>query len=284
MTGTQAFFLPAADGQRYCLFHPPQGTPRSLVLHVHPFAEELNKSRRMAALQSRALAAVGHAVLQIDLLGCGDSSGDFGDAHWEAWIDDLLRAQHWLAQHAATPGLPLWLWGVRAGCLLAADAARSMPSPCHLLFWQASFADGGQQLQQFLRLRLAADMLASTQPGSTRSAMEGLRQQLAAGKALEIAGYTLAPALATGLQASRLSPLPCRPPARRQLLWLEVATSDTPALSPLAHRTLDAWRGAGWTVHGQALGGPPFWQSAEMEEAPALIDATLVGLDPEPAR
>ena len=43
---------------------------------VKAWAEEMNKARRMAALQARLLAENGYAVLQIDLHGCGDSSGD----------------------------------------------------------------------------------------------------------------------------------------------------------------------------------------------------------------
>ncbi len=74
----EAFFLPVANAQhsqRFCLFHPAQGRASGApLLYLHPFAEEMNKSRRMAALQSRALAEHGYAVLQIDLLGCGDSS------------------------------------------------------------------------------------------------------------------------------------------------------------------------------------------------------------------
>jgi alpha-beta hydrolase superfamily lysophospholipase len=67
----EAFFLPAASGQRFCLFHQPDSltAARGAVVYVHPFAEEMNKSRRMAALQAKALAAAGYAVLQIDLHG-----------------------------------------------------------------------------------------------------------------------------------------------------------------------------------------------------------------------
>ncbi len=53
----------------------------------------MNKSRRMAALQARAFAAMGFGVLQIDLFGCGDSSGDFSDARWDIWKQDLAIAR-----------------------------------------------------------------------------------------------------------------------------------------------------------------------------------------------
>ncbi|HRM95473.1 MAG TPA: alpha/beta hydrolase, partial [Alicycliphilus sp.] len=118
----QAFFLPGDNGQRFCLYHPPQGSsPQGRVLYLHPFAEELNSTRRVVAQQARALAKAGYGVLQIDLLGCGDSSGEFADATWAAWLHDAQQARHWLLEQG---GGPLWLWGMRAGALLAAQLAQ----------------------------------------------------------------------------------------------------------------------------------------------------------------
>ena len=73
------FFFDADPGTRFSLYHAPnpQVPARGAILYVHPFAEEMNNSRRMAALQARAFSALGFAVLQIDLFGCGDSCGDF---------------------------------------------------------------------------------------------------------------------------------------------------------------------------------------------------------------
>ena len=193
-TQPEAFFLPASlgrSGQRFCIFHAAQGPrPRGCILYIHPFAEEMNKSRRMAALQSRALAQAGYAVLQIDLLGCGDSSGDFGDASWQAWVDDVVRACQWLRTRCDAP---LWLWGLRAGCLVAAQAARQLAEPCNFIFW-APTPVGKTVWQQFMRLKVAGDLLS----GNAKGVMDGLHQQLAAGEAVEIAGYLVAPALARG--------------------------------------------------------------------------------------
>src|SRR5436190_24333737 len=95
--GFEVFFLPAEPGARFALFHPARGpVVRGGILYVHPFAEEMNKSRRMAAQQIRAFTQCGYAVLQIDLYGCGDSSGDFGDARWDIWKSDLALAVTWL--------------------------------------------------------------------------------------------------------------------------------------------------------------------------------------------
>ena len=275
--------MPSGDGrggQRFCLHHTPAPgtTPQGCVVYVHPFTEEMNKSRRMAAMQSRALARAGYAVLQVDLLGCGDSSGDFGDATWEAWVADVVRACHWLLERSTGP---LWLWGLRAGCLLAVEASRHLTAPCNFVFW-APTPLGKTQLQQFLRLKAASDMLATGAKGVT----EGLRQQLAAGQPVEIAGYALTPDVARGLEQAMLKPpegrtAPASAP-RARLEWLEMSTREDAGLNPVARKAIGEWEHAGLTVRSHIVQGPSFWQTTEIEDAPALIPATLRALAPHP--
>jgi uncharacterized protein len=269
----QPFFATADDGlPRFGLFHPTEGAPRGLVLHLHAFAEEMNKSRRMVAMQSRALAAAGLAVLQFDLLGCGDSAGDFGDATWPRWQADARWAAAELRRRAgAEADTPLWLWGHRVGALLAAEVADSL-GPVNLLLWQPT-GQGKTALQQFLRLKAAAEML----DGGGKGVTEGLKRTLAEGRAVEVAGYTVHPELARGLETATLAP----PPQPGRAVWLEVASGENPELLPASRGALEKWRAAGWTVDAAALPGPAFWQTTEIEDAPALIEhgvVTLAGL------
>jgi len=272
--GIEAFYLPAATGQRFCIFHRPDGpiAERGALVFIHPFAEEMNKSRRMAAVQARVLAAAGYSVLQIDLQGCGDSSGTFGDAAWTDWVEDVKTAWAWLKERTDAP---LWLWGLRAGCLVAAAAARELDRPVNFLFWQPP-ASGKLHLQQFLRLKMAGAL----QDGDGKGMTQALRQQLAAGEAVEVAGYALTAALADGMERTDLSP-PARP---GRLEWLEVTGSQAEAgLAPASHRSLDTWRAAGHRVRGQGVGGLQFWQTVETTECQALVDATLAALEEESA-
>ncbi len=273
----EAFFLPVPGdnpGQRFCIFHPAQGAhAKGAVLYIHPFAEEMNKSRRMAALQSRALAAAGFAVLQIDLLGCGDSSGDIGDAGWQDWIDDVVRGALWLIEREQAP---LWLWGLRMGCLLAAQAATQLPSDAHLVFW-APATSGKLLLQQFLRLKSAANLLA----GGAKGQSQEPRQRLANGESIEVAGYHIAPGLALGLEAALLAP-PLRPPQQqassRRLEWFELSTRPNAEISPVAAKALATWQDSGVATRGNVVEGPSFWQTTEIELAPALLAATVAAL------
>lgn len=262
----EAFFLPATDGRRYCLYHPPLGEPRGSFLYLHPFAEEMNKSRRMAALMARRLAENGFGILQIDLAGCGDSSGDFGDTTWQAWLDDVRIAREWLnARHPP----PLWLWGLRCGALVAAEAARCDDMAANFLFWQP-VVSGRQHLQQFLRLKVAGEMIG----GGAKGVMEDLKRRLAEGQTVEIAGYALSPRLAQGLEEATLTP----PATPGRLLWFEVAPRTDATLSLAAQKCLEQWRTTGFEIESAVVPAPSFWQTTEIEAAPALLAATLTAL------
>lgn len=274
----QAFFLDAADGsQRLCVHHAAQGpVQRGQLLYLHPFAEEMNKSRRMAALLARALAGCGFEVLLIDLKGCGDSAGEFGEASWNDWLDDALLGVRWL-QSQAGGAQPLWLAGLRAGCLLAAQTQARLDTPAHLLLMQPP-ASGKPLLQQFLRLKLAAEL----GDGPNKGGMAELRATLERGEPLEIAGYALGAALALGLEAASLAPAA---PARglQRLVWLELSSRPDAEWTPVALQTQQRWREAGHALDARLLSGPAFWQSTELEQAPALIEAACELLGTAPA-
>lgn len=257
-----AFFLPVEPGERFCLLHSPAGVPRRAVVYVHPFAEEMNKARRMAALQARRFAARDIAVLQIDLHGCGDSTGDFGEARWETWKRDVEAAIAFLCKRYA--GVPVTLWGLRLGAALAAEIAH--PRVDHLLLWQP-VPNGSQFLSQFLRLRLASEMLAS---GAATSAMRELTQALAAGRSLEIAGYELHPDLAQAIERLKLE---SAVPSARRADWLEVVAEGT-SPRPGARRVLDAWRAHSIDANLSQATGEPFWTTVEIIECPELLAVT----------
>lgn len=268
-----ACFEAAPGGPRFLLIHRPTRTARrGTIVFAHPFAEELNKCRRMVAQTARALAADGWLVVQPDLYGCGDSAGEFAGASWEGWIADLRRAIG--AWHDGAG--QLWLWGLRAGALLLPPLVGSGNAP-NLLLWQPSL-DGSQVLNQFLRLRTTADSLE----GDRSTDRKALRRQLAAGESIEVAGYLLPPRVANALSATRFD-LPAEFNGR--VVWLEVAGApDEPVAAP-TERLVQSWSAAGRAVEFERVAGTPFWQTVEITEAPALAERTRALLaSAEPSR
>ncbi len=263
---SRAFFLETNPGKRFCIYHPHVGTCRGAVLYVHPFAEEMNKSRRMAALQSRALASIGFAVLQIDLYGCGDSSGDFRDARWEIWKNDLRLATDWLGQHVC---MPVTLWGLRLGALLMLDFANETNAPIARIFLWQPVHSGEAYLTQFLRLRLANAMIA----GKTKTSLQDLKNALASSGALEVAGYELAHDLVEAVSRLKLDELG-KPGIAHH--WFETMPDATLPLSPAASRILGCWENHGITVHTHKTQGEPFWSTQEITDCADLIDKTTL--------
>lgn len=269
----QAFFMKTAAGQRFCLYHGAAIQSRGNILYVHPFAEEMNKTRHMAAEQARQLSAAGWSVLQMDLTGCGDSEGDFGDATWALWQADLRAGWDWLKETHGEQE-PCWIWGSRFGALLAADfAEQHAMDAAGLLLWQP-VTSGAQHLKQFLRLRTVQNLMSSAdeaKPIGKAESVQSLLAELSAGQSLEIAGYRLNPQLAIPMQAMDLSRMVIVP---AQIHWLDVASQVPAALAPVSQRLAEAWRQQGKQVNLAVVTGPSFWQTQEIEFCPELLKAT----------
>lgn len=262
----EAFFLPAGDGgHRFCLYTPAHGDSCGGLLYLPPFAEEMNKSRRMAALAARAFAEQGWSVLQIDLCGCGDSSGDFGDATWDAWLEDVAAAWSWLRSRCSGR---IGLWSLRAGSLLASDWLQTSGEHPPWLMWQP-VANGRQHLNHFLRLKAASEMLVES---DAKAVMAALRAELEAGKQVEVAGYRVAPPLGRGMEASVL-----RLPAgyRSAVSVIEVVSGDRKELSAGLSIQIGKWEAGGVPVVGECVQGPSFWQTVEIETAAQLIGRSI---------
>lgn len=259
-------FLPAGDRRLFALhFGPPGGARgRGGVVLVPPFAEEMNKARRMLALQAQALAAAGFDVLIFDLTGTGESSGNFGDARWELWLEDVTAAVGWLEERSTGP---VALVGLRLGALLALDWARVRQTELlQLVLWQPP-ASGQTLMTQFLRLRLAADL---NEAG--RVTTKDLRAQIEAGHTIEVAGYDLAPELVRVIDGVQLAGL--TPPRGTAVCVFEVAPEPGGELSLPVQAALEKWQAEGVTATSEIVAGPPFWSTQEIEVCPGLIERT----------
>lgn len=247
----------------------PRGTPAGTVgqtacLFVPPFAEEMNKSRRMAALLASSLAESGTATLLADLWGTGDSEGDFKDARWNIWRADLQAGVGLLADlGAASVGLV----ALRFGALLALDVLRDLPLPVtRLVLWQPVIS-GSQYLTQFLRLRVASALADGG--GAT---VRGVREELERVGSVEIGGYELALELASSIEGARLDRV--APEIATAVHWLDVSSDPERPLAAPGQQVVDAWRRDGVSVAVERVRGDAFWATQEITEVLDLVAAT----------
>ena len=265
------FFLPTENGELHvAAWLPREGPVREWLLVAPPFAEELNKSRRMLAMLGRTVAATGRGVLLVDLAGTGDSWGDFRDARYDSWLADLLHAAHWAEQQG---GPVTAVTGLRFGALLGMELAGRLATVRQLLLWQPALS-GADVLTQFLRLRTAAGL---TGGGEARETQDSLRARLGNGEALEIAGYELSPELYAAIHGRQLASLvPDRPVSIDWFHLVRQAGATVPEAVAAAAGTLAA-RGAAVQTH--AVPGDAFWSTAEIAVCDALVAMTAARLD-----
>ena len=261
------FYLKIGQRRIFGVYHAPhQGCQRhDGLIHVPAFAEEMNLARRVVAIQARALAASGTGVLILDLFGTGDSDGDFCDARWELWMEDILAAADWLEARGRTQ---IGLWGLRMGGLLAAAMAAGRPERFkRLLLWQP-ITDGRSMLTQFLRIRVAASMGSD----SDRETTDSLRAELTQKRTIEVAGYALSVELARALDAIRMDGLDLQ--RGTHVDWFQLSSGMDGRLGATAQRVVDAWRGKGVMLSALSVTGEPFWAAPEASIAEELISAT----------
>ena len=260
----ELFFLKGAVGNLFCCYLKPNHNfeSKSAVLLLPPFAEEMNKSRRMMSTQAAQLAERGHEVLIFDYYGTGDSEGDFSDATWDIWVSDVISLVTWLASKANER---VSLLAIRMGALLVRsvlDATSTMLDK--LVLWQPVI-NGDVMLNQFYRLKMAAD-LSST--GNERLTPKEIKSMLSNGDSVEIAGYLLNPDLVNPMSMQRLEQLntiSCPP-----VYWLELTSSSDGSLSIASQNVINVFRDNNREIHTVCIEGAKFWTTVEITDVPAL--------------
>jgi exosortase A-associated hydrolase 2 len=244
----QAFHIPSPFGDLAAVYHLPEaGIPHLQdLLFIHAFAHEHYVARPVMANAWRRLAAEGTGVLSIDLPGCGDSTGDFGEATWANWLSAISIAHRWLTGKS---GRRPHIGGLRLGAALALEAVAHIDAKSILLLQPV--IRGDEMMTQFLRVRVAFSGLR----GEVREkeTTQKLRSRIAAGEKLEVGGFFLAPELA--LEIDRIDLAAQAPPIGSPIHWIETG----PAIFPRVATTVDQWRATGASVSLTHADVKPYW-------------------------
>ena len=242
-------------------YRKPQSSPKSVFVIVPPFAEEMNKSRRMLSRLAQDLAEQGYEAILPDLYGTGDSEGDFEDASWEVWCEDILA----ICRDTVANGHRLNFIAVRAGALLVFDLLSKKKLNCHtLILWQP-VVSGDAWLTQFLRLKLAADMVGDS---ANKETTKNLKSQLKEGYTVEVAGYVLSSKLANGIGSVNLKDVV--PSQCDKVYWMELVSNEDKPLLPVSKKILEKWQDA-TEIHCEAVVGQAFWSATEIVDADNLL-------------
>lgn len=260
-----AEFIASSKGRIFAIARCPENFDGRCVLVVPPFAEEMNKSRKMIAELAGRLVEQGVGVVVPDFFGTGDSEGEFADTDVEGWLDDLHATESWMQTKGMTIDSIL---GVRLGCLMAAHfVQRRKAATANLIFWQPVL-DGARAFEQFLRLRVAASLMEDK-----KETVADFKAQFAAGADVEVAGYSLSPALAAQMATLKLPSI-----SAKKLYWFEILRSSDAAVPVANLKVIENLQKSEVVVELQTVIGQPFWATSEIACLPELLDSTASAL------
>jgi len=266
------FFLSGDPGAIYCILTSDSEAENNgkTILILPPFAEEMNKSRRMLSQQANLLAAQGYTVLQFDLYGTGDSDGDFAEVTWDIWRENIARIIAWLNSQRVTQLIVLAL---RMGALLLDFLKQNTEVNIEcILLWQP-VTNGELLMNQFYRLKLASDMMGDP---ASRVSLKDIKADLAANKPVEIAGYMLNPEFSLALSTQKLDSFFVEDCPRIE--WFELIASAERSILPASQRVIDKGREKGCAINVHCIVGAQFWTTAELTDVKALHDKTLASI------
>ena len=261
----EPFFFGSPNERLFGVLRRAAETDRC-VIFVPPFAEEMNKCRRQVTETARLLAAHGYSTLVIDLYGTGESSGDFCDATWGRWQENIASAFRWASSNNLVVNA---LVATRIGCTLAADTLAATGLSVGRSIFLQPIEDGSAFLDQFLRLGAASSILQGKNNENTNS----LKQRLQNGETIEIGGYPLSSALAEDINRLKLSDSLC---ASLGKLWIfEVGRAAGVALSPDRKCIESAALQKGISTSSDRILGQPYWSSTEIVVDSDLCQTTV---------
>lgn len=258
-------FLDGENGRIFALHFCPDAAVRAHIVFLPPFAEEMNRCRHLVADQGRRFANMGYSCLIVDPFGTGDSEGELAEASWSGWHADAMTGVQWCQQQQE---LPVVLWGLRLGALLALDLAANRAGQfAGLLLWQP-VTNGKTFFTQVLRARIAY-LSGMGMPAETS---EEMRLRLQGGENIEVAGYVLGGTLAADIDNLKVSALTALSGA--EIHWLQQASASVDSPSAGVQKVVNQLVSQDNRVEVTLFQSPQIWQLSERADCHQLLEKT----------
>jgi len=247
--------------------HQPVGTPSGAAwVFCHPFAEEKLWAHRVYVSFARLLASRGAWVLRFDVMGNGDSEGEFSAATVDTMLSDIDCAIRYL-EGVSGISQGIGLLGLRFGATLAALAAERSPKVGKLVLWEPT-VDGAKYMQEMLRINLTTQSAVYKEIRHNREAL--VRMMREEGSTVNIDGYELAfPCYA---QASAVNLNAAQKRFAGPCLIVQIGREGQ-----VFRQELTALQEAYSVSEIQSAAEEPFWKEIKRwyRVAPKLFDTTL---------
>ena len=200
MYATEFHYLQSSQNSQIFLVHyspvEAAATNRAVIL-IPPFAEEMNRSKRMYVLCARLLANHGFDAICFDYSGTGDSQGNWGDYSYSDWLTNLQDVYKYV--YKDIPNISVI--ALRFGALLAVDSiAKGDIEINQCVLWDP--VDNGEALtRQLIRTKIATAMASQSKKITTQQVRDEIDQL----GYLEVGGYHVPASLIDEIDGKKIN-------------------------------------------------------------------------------
>ena len=271
MHTTDFQFLPSSQNSQIFLAHyaPLEHSAAvghtQAVIFVPPFAEEMNRSKRMYVLCARLLADAGIHSICFDFAGTGDSSGEWGEFNYAAWENNLVDVYR-LAQKFSSK---ISLVCLRDSALISLNLIKQSEIQIdRCVLWDP--VDNGEALvRQLIRMKIAAAMAGDLKKITTQEVLDEIEQS----GFLEVGGYHVSSVLLETIKSKKINDYIEAALTSTDLHWMTTGKSSNnskPQLPVcLSKSNIDEHLLARLNLH--AVNDVKFWMQQEVTISPILF-------------
>ncbi len=267
-------FLTSSQNSQIFLAHflPDQALisarPGRFVILVPPFAEELNRSKRMYVLLARLLAKSGFHTIHFDYSGTGDSLGEWGQFDYSDWLGNLRDVYESIDEEA----LEVSFVALRFGALVLADAfGQGMIRSQKCILWDP-IESGDSLVRQLVRMKIAAAMTENAKKITSKEVLDLIENS----GYLESGGYRINKKLLDQISDKRLiNNMDCML-ANSKVHWmtLNARNKDKASWLPVGFDESALETGQPVTLHMHPVQDIKFWMQQETTISPKLLQET----------
>lgn len=263
-----AMFLPARDGELFCVVHRGEPAPRAGVVICQSILAEEHKIYGTQVLAARAFARAGFAAVRFHYRGTGHSSGLFSDTTLGAMLDDTATVVEHLRTHMGVSALAFC--GGRWGAFVAGLAAQQHPG-APLILWEP-IVDGSGYFRETFR----ASQISALAGGASALTVTQAVERVRADGVLDTLGYPIHRALYDSAEGRNLTQLAAA--GARPILLVQITRREQ--MKPEFTRLKDALVARGCLVETTVILGEGAWAFVDspMPSPGAIVEASATWL------
>ncbi|MFK7794812.1 MAG: hypothetical protein AB8B89_05650 [Gammaproteobacteria bacterium] len=235
------------------------------VIFVPPFAEEMNRSKRMYVLCARLLADAGLHALCFDFSGTGDSSGEWGDFDYNDWKSNLID----VFQLAKKLNSKVSLVTLRDSALIPLNLIKQTDIQIDKCVLWDPIDSGEVLIRQLIRMKIASAMAGDLKKVTTKEVLASIEQS----GFLEVGGYHVSSELIDQIKAEKISDSVADVLALTELHWMTIGKSTSSSM-PICLSKLNLTDAMQKQLTLHTVNDVKFWMQQEVTISPLLLRET----------